>query len=71
MNLKQTKEKIMNIKYDNIPQLYNKCEQIFNNSIIKQQKEEYILITQFDGIGDAVLLSGVIKEIKNWYNKPQ
>lgn len=71
MNLEQTKEKIMNIKYDNILQLYNECEQIFSNSIVKQQKEEYILITQFDGIGDAVLLSGVIQEIKNWYNKPQ
>ena len=55
--------------YNHVTEWFPLCEKLFINSNIRSQGN-CILISQFDGIGDAILISGVIKEIKNHYNLP-
>ena len=55
------------IDYTNIENWFPLTEKLLKNI---KQKENAILISQFDGIGDAILISGVIKELKKYYNMP-
>jgi len=55
------------IDYTNIENWFPLAEKLFKNI---KQKTNAILISQFDGIGDAILISGVIKELKKYYNMP-
>lgn len=55
------------INYINIENWFPLTEKLLKN--IKQKKNA-ILVSQFDGIGDAILISGVIKELKEYYNMP-
>lgn len=50
---------------DGFINFYNECEKIFI-----RDKANCILISQFDGIGDAILISGCIKFLKEYYKLP-
>ena len=58
---------LQSIDYTNIENWFLRTEKLFKNI---KQKENAILVSQFDGIGDAILISGVIKELKEYYNIP-
>ena len=63
-------ELINKYNFDNeneFTKFYNECEIIFKD--IRKNKN-CILISQFDGIGDGILISGCIKFLKEYYNLP-
>lgn len=54
---------------DNFLLIYDQLENIFNSSIRKIEGN-CILVSQFGGIGDAILISGCLKSFKEHYSLP-
>ena len=66
--MKNLYNKLLLIDYtQSIENWFPQTEKLLNNI---RNKGNCILISQFDGIGDAILISGIIKELKTYYNLP-